>query len=214
MSALTDLLRIDRAGPLLNDRQQVLRGLVRFVVVAIVLVVASGGLILLGRTADISCLTRVVVQPNGSATVEQASTVDLQVAGTSARADSLLVECSRADVTDALIGDSLLFLPAYVLVLGAATALVGPLGYRVRGLRRLALPMAAAVGLAGALDLVENLSVWFGLDGQAQGSLHLGDAAAAVSSVAAWPKLVLLTLALLYVRGRRARLRGQPVPPG
>lgn len=214
MSALADLLRIDRSGPLLNDRQQVLRGLVRFVVVAIVVVVASGGIILLGRTADITCLTRVVEQPDGTALVEQASTVDLQVAGTSARADALLVECSRADITDPLIGDSLLFVPAYVLVLGAATALVGPLGYRVRSLRRLALPMTAAVVLAGALDLVENLSVWFGLDGQARGSLHLGDAAAAVSSVAAWPKLVLLTLALLYVAVAALGYVANPFRPG
>src|ERR1043165_4950815 len=104
MTTLVDLFRSDRERPQVNDVVQVGRGALRLLVVAVILGAAGLGLALIGSHAGFDCLP-------GTAT-----TIDVEVAGTSARADPLLAACTRAQVTHPLLIDSLLFVPAYVLV--------------------------------------------------------------------------------------------------
>jgi hypothetical protein len=187
MSVLVDLFRSDRKRPLVNDVVQVLRGALRLAVVALALGAAGIAIAAIGRGAGFDCLPG------------KATTIDVEVAGTSARADPLLAACSRSHVTHPLIVDSFFFIPAYVVVIAAGCAVLGRVGYRVSGFRTAAYPLAGLVVLAGVLDEVENAGLGVGLHERADGSLHLGNAAAAVAAAAAWPKLILLAVAIVYI---------------
>jgi hypothetical protein len=148
MTTLVDLFRSDRERPQVNDVVQVGRGALRLLVVAVVLGAAGLGIALIGRHAGFDCLP-------GNAT-----TIDVEVAGTSARADPLLAACSRSQVTHPLVVDSFLFIPAYVLVLAIAQR-----GARQDRLPRCGFPDRGVLDgrtgrrRAGVLDEIENVVV-------------------------------------------------------
>jgi hypothetical protein len=186
MTTLADLFRSDRDRPQVNDVMQVARGALRLAVVAVVLGAAGVGIGLIGRHAGFHCLPG------------KATTIDVEVAGTSARADPLLAACTRSQVTRPLLIDAVALVPVYVIVLAVACLVLGRVGYRVSGFRTAAYSMAGLVVLAGLLDEIENVALWAGLHGT-DTALHLGDTAAAIAAAAAWPKLILLALAFIYV---------------
>jgi hypothetical protein len=186
MTTLADLFRSDRDRPQVNDVAQVARGALRLAVVAVILGAAGVAVGLIGRHAGFHCLPG------------KATTIDVEVAGTSARADPLLAACTRSQVTHPLLIDSVAFIPVYVIVLAVACSVLGRIGYRVKGFRTAAYSMAGLVVLAGVLDEIENGALWAGLHGSGA-TLHMGDTAAAIAAAAAWPKLILLGMALVYV---------------
>jgi hypothetical protein len=181
-------LELFRSGPksrLLRGRKQLGRSFVRLVLVFGVLAGVGYFVARVGRHAGFDCLGH------------SGRTINVEVAGTSARADPLLASCSPKGVTGPLEFDSFVFIPLYVVALGGACALLGPVGYRVKGFRRAAAPLAALVFVAGVLDEIENVALRRGLSTNTP--LHMGNLAATIAGAAAWPKLIVLAIALVYV---------------
>lgn len=163
--------------------QQTLIGAVRVLGVLAVLAIGATALSVLGRPASFSCGGGVVA---------------LQVAGNAEEAQRVLAGCTRRVVSGALWWDSLVLVPAYVVLLGAACWFFGTRGLRVRRLRDAAIPLVGLTVLAGVADLVENTFLGRGLGLTSAGVLTVDDRAAAVASIAAWAKLLVLFVVLAF----------------
>lgn len=161
-------------------------GALKLAAALIVGAVAVGALGALGTNASLDC-------------AEPATIVTLQLAGTAARANPVLANCTKGDVTSALWWDTLAFIPAYGVVLIGTVVIAGR--WRAFRITSLARARSLMVGLAAGvivLDLTENLMLALGLRTSGT-TLTMRNWAAAGASTFAWPKFVFAVVVAAYL---------------
>lgn len=150
-----------------------------------------------------------VLLPPARLTCSDGSIVDLELAGTPARAAAVLQGCTADDVVSAITADWVVIV-AYVLVLVPLVLYLGRRSYRLKSLRFAAIGVSWSVVVAGILDVVENGSLLAGLE---RGDpLTVTAWATRISLVAAWVKFVLLAAAIGYLAGALAGFVVTPAP--
>lgn len=164
-----------------------------FVVVAVVLALV----LRVGQPAALDCgdspaMVRLEFAGNGDRAADVLAPE--QVSG----ADPI-TDCSRGDVNSALLWDTFVFIPVYALVLGAIAVAFGSVGYRMKRMRRLAVPMAGFAIFAGVMDWFENLALWRAVD-RAPDRLgeQTDDWAFMWAAAFAWAKWLLLFVLAAY----------------
>jgi hypothetical protein len=151
-------------------------------------------------------LRRTGVQPPPSLRTDAAplGIVSLQVAGTIERADAILRSWKGSRLENArrsIFVDWFPFIPGYVAVLTVGVAAGAALLERSGGS-----PLASAgrllawlVLVAGFLDATENIFLLCMIDARAAGQPVAGPACPVGSAVFAWPKILVLGAAVLYM---------------
>ena len=121
-----------------------------------------------------------------------AGIVGLEFAGTAGTAQ-WMVDTYGTDAITASLGWDLLFILCWSPLLALLAIWAGQ-NYRTVSTRRMAFPLALSALGAGLLDLVENVFLWFAVDGGAEGAWPF-------AAAATWGKFLIVVLVTLYVLG-------------
>jgi len=149
--------------------------------------------------------------------------ISLQVAGSADRANLVLQSWEGARLDEAREANLVDygFIVFYTFLLSAGALAAGECCWAARRVRfwRLGAPVAWAVFAAGLMDGVENLCLARMIDIHAGGGVIAGDALPLAAAILAWPKIVILVLAVVYLglgtaNGLRSWLVGEPLPEG
>lgn len=173
-----------------------------------------------GKAVVISCLiltlsvvgvwTLLSPGPPGSLRTDAApyGIISLQVAGSASQANRVLSSWEGERLEGARDGNLIDygFIVFYSFLLSVGVLAAGEAFWRGGRtlLWRMAAVLAWLVFVAGLLDAIENVLVARMIDVHAGGGVVEGDLIPRVSSLLAWPKIVLLAIAMIYVFGGTA----------
>ena len=151
----------------------------------------SIGLVAAVVLAALAVVTGLLATPE-DAGGEGPGIVGLEFAGTAETA-RWMVDAYGAEAITGSLGWDVLFILCWSPLLALLAIWAGQ-NYRTVSTRGLAFPLAMSALGAGILDLVEDVFLWFAVDGQAEGAWPF-------AAAATWGKFLIVALVTLYVVG-------------